>query len=366
MTDNQNQETPFERHPINSPDHSEMVRVRKGGKKNKRKQHRKHVIIVIAIVVAVLLLVVGGIALATQIGKKNLLGNNTKQESNVSYSEGNTIDYNGHTYALNENIISLCFMGFDRTTVPEDSSLHGQADAVIVATLDTSTGAMKLISIPRDSMVDVGVYTEDGTYLRTEKKQICLAFGYGDGGDISCKNVMTSASRTLNNMPINYYFALDEQGVGALADAIDGVPLTALQSIPDTNITQGKDVILYDSNALAYVQYRDTSQLDSSLDRQARQIQFVKAFASKAMGNAKGNANNLLKLYQEAGDYSITNLGTNEFLYLASNITSNNVTSVSMTSLQGTMTQGSAYAEYNLDENSVYQTVLDVYYTQVS
>jgi hypothetical protein len=42
------------------------------------------------------------------------------------------------------------------------------------------------------------------------------------------------------------------------------------------------------------------------------------------------------------------------------------ITSVDMTSLTGEMIQGSVYAEYHLDEDAVYQTVLDTYYTQIS
>lgn len=356
----------FMHQPAGSQDHGDMVRVRKRTKAGRKKRRTRKIVL---IVIAILALAGGGIAFAIQFGRQQLLAQDTGisvSDESVSYSEGQTIEYDGHTYQLNENIVSFCFLGFDKTAMPEDPELHGQADAVIVAALDTSTGSIKLIEISRDSMVDVGVYTDDGTYLRTEKKQICLAFGYGDGKDVSCRNVMDSASRTLYNIPINYYYAMDEGGVGALADAVDGVPLTALQSIPGTGITKDSDVILYGNKALKYVQYRDTSYLTSSLDRQARQIQFMHAFAAKVLSSANGNVAGLVKLYQTANDYSMTNLDANEFLYLATCLISNGITDVSITSLQGTMTQGTAYAEYNLDSDSVYQTVLDTYYTQTS
>ena len=44
---------------------------------------------------------------------------------------------------------------------------------------------------------------------------------------------------------------------------------------------------------------------------------------------------------------------------------SSGITSLNVTTLPGEMQQGEKYAEYYLDKNAVYETVLDVYYRQV-
>ena len=285
-------------------------------------------------------------------------------ENAVTYDEGKTVKYNGHTYALNENMVSICVIGFDRTAPAEVGEKAGQADAVLVMALDTETGEATAIGLPRDSMVEVGEFVGDA-FIGLDKMQLCLAYSYGDGRETSCQYTTTVASRMLYNMPISYYFALDLSGVGPLNDAIGGVALTPLQSIPNTAIVEGEDTVLFGSNALRYVQWRDTSVLTSSLDRQARQVQYIKAFAAQALGMAQGNVGTLLDLFNTASEYSITNLGVSEFGYLATSVLSSGITNLNVTTLSGEMQHGEKYAEYYLDKNSVYETVLDVYYRQV-
>lgn len=285
-------------------------------------------------------------------------------EEAVTYDEGKTVKYNGHTYALNENMVSLCIIGYDRTAPAEVGEKAGQADAVMVMAFDTETGSVTAIGLPRDSMVEVGEFVGDA-FIGLDQMQLCLAYSYGDGRETSCDYTTTVASRVLYNMPISYYFALDLSGVGPLNDSIGGVALTPLQSIPNTGIVEGQDTVLFGDNALRYVQWRDTSVLTSSLDRQERQVQYIKAFASQALGMAQGNVGTLLDLFNTASAYSVTNLGVNEFSYLATSVLSSGITSLDVVTLQGEMQQGEKYAEFYLDKDAVYETVLDVYYRQV-
>lgn len=342
-------------------------------KRKRRNSKRKKRLKIAAIVVGVLVLVGGGSALAVM-GSINA-GKDAVHEvaqaediqtvdEAVTYDEGKTVKYNGHTYALNENMVSVVVIGFDRKAPAEVGEKAGQADAVMVMALDTATGKATAIGIPRDSMVEVGEFVGDA-FIGIDKMQLCLAYSYGDGRETSCEYTTKTVSRVLYNMPMSYYFALDLSGVGPLNDSIGGVALTPLQSIPNTNIVEGEDTVLFGNNALRYVQWRDTSVLTSSLDRQARQVQYIKAFAAQALSMAQGNVGTLLDLFNVASEYSITNLGINEFSYLATSVLQNGITGLEVVALDGQMTQGEKYAEFNLNTTSVYETVLSVYYTQV-
>ena len=174
-------------------------------------------------------------------------------------------------------------------------------------------------------MVDVGEFVGDA-FIGHEEMQLCLAFSYGDGAHTSCEYTTTAVSRALYNMPMSYYMALDYDGIAPLNDAIGGVSVNALETVPNTGIVAGQDIVLYGDNAARYVQYRDTSTLTSSLDRQARQVQYLQAFSS---------------------------------------VLTNGITSLEMVTLPGEPVQGAQFVEVYLDEEAVYQTVLDVYYTQV-
>ena len=162
----------------------------------------------------------------------------------------------------------------------------GQADAVMVLAANLDTGKVTAIGIPRDSMVEVGEFM-GSEFTGMSTMQLCLAFAYGDGGETSSQYTTAAVSRVLYNMPVNNYVSLDMDSVGELANAVGGVPVTPLQSIPGTNIVKGQDTVLFGSNALKYIQWRDTSVLNSSLDRQARQSQFVQAFCKEAFAQAK-------------------------------------------------------------------------------
>ena len=343
-------------------------------KKKRHHSRRKKILKRVAIVVGILVAIAVVIAIAafafmksgeSAVKQANTADNIQADDSAVTYDEGRTVEYNGKTYALNENIVSVAVIGYDRQTeevVPGKSV--GQADAVMVLAVNLDTGETTGIGIPRDSMVEVGEFMGD-TFTGMSTMQLCLAYAYGDGGELSSQYTASAASRVLYNMPVNYYFSLDMDGVGALADAIGGVSLTPTQSIPGTNIVEGEPTVLFGSNALKYVQWRDTSVLTSSLDRQTRQSQFVETFCKQALSSAQGNVGTLVNLYTTASNYAVTNLGLNEFSYLASSVLATGITSVDMTTLQGTMQQGDKFAEFYLDKTNVYETVLNVYYHEV-
>jgi anionic cell wall polymer biosynthesis LytR-Cps2A-Psr (LCP) family protein len=353
--------------PDDPPDAQDTLVRKRKRKKRKRKGLR------IAILVLIILLIAGGLAIWVALGmmrtgEEAIRGGISQTpvesgENAVTYDEGKTVSYNGHTYVLNENMISVVFIGFDRFSSAERGEPAGQADVVMVLAFDTQTGKMTAIGVPRDSMVDVSKFVGEA-FLGEDTMQLCLSYSYGDGREQSCANTVTAVSRILYNMPITYYFALNESGIAPLNDAIGGVTLTPLQTVPGTNIVEGENTVLFGNHAYRYVQWRDTSVLNSSLDRQARQVQYVKAFASQALQLSEGSVGVLLDLFNITADYSVTNLGVNEFSYLTSAVLANNVTGLDMVTLDGEMVQGEVYAEYYLDRNAVYETVLNVYYRQ--
>ena len=182
-------------------------------KKHRRHTKRKRALRIFAVVAVVLVLVIGGTAFAAwravKAGEDALHQTADAQDiqtadDSVTYDEGRTVKYNGHTYKLNENMVSVVVMGYDRTATDEVNGQNGQADAVMVLALDTQTGKATAIGVPRDSMVDISKVV-GGSYAGQDKMQLCLAFGYGDGAEGSAENVTTAVSRLLYNMPMSYY-----------------------------------------------------------------------------------------------------------------------------------------------------------------
>ncbi len=342
-------------------------------KKKKRKHAKKHkglkrVGIVLAIILVIAAIATGTVFALTKMGEQSVKDANTAtdvQSEGVAYDEGKTVEYNGKLYGLNENMASIAIIGYDRRSeqvVPGKNV--GQADAVMVLAANLDTGKVTAIGIPRDSMVEVGEFM-GSDFTGMDTMQLCLAFAYGDGGETSSQYTTAAVSRVLYNMPVNNYVSLDMDSVGELANTVGGVPVTPLQTIPGTNIVKGQDTVLFGNNALKYIQWRDTSVLNSSLDRQARQSQFVQAFCKEAFAQAKGNVGTLVNLFNVARSNGITNLGVDDFTYLASTVLNTGISGVDVTTLQGQMQQGKKFAEFYLDKTNVYETVLNVYYHEI-
>lgn len=332
-----------------------------------KKSRKRTVGIVVLGVLLILAMIAAGIALfvnhSIAQGKRKF-EDSMQQMINQS---GSIIEHDGVTYRLNESMVTVAFIGFDNQVrnLTTGEATTGQADAIMIVALNTDTGRATCISIPRDSWVDVDTYI-NGTYSGQNKMQLCLQYTYGSSNEQGSELVTQAASRILSGIPIDYYFTLNVSGIAPLADAIGGVTLTPVQTVPGYDIYEGVETTLSGTRAEKYVRNRDGSNDSSSLDRQARQLSFIKAFFKKALESASGDPSKLLSLYQTALNYTWTNLGMDEFSYIASTMIGQGVSGVDVVSLKGEMSSEGNHAAFYLDQDSVFQTVLDVFYTPES
>ena len=102
-------------------------------------------------------------------------------------------------------------MGVDHDEFKDDAvpSTAGQADALYLMTYNISTGKIKVLALNRDIMTDISRYDSEGNYYDTATKQLCLAYAYGDGKELSAKNQAMAVERFIYNIPINTYYAID-------------------------------------------------------------------------------------------------------------------------------------------------------------
>ena len=227
--------------------------------------------------------------------------------------------------------------------------------ATVLAPIDTP------ILIPRDTMVDVDQYTTDGQYVGVERMQICLSFAYGDGAKTSSNNVLTSAQRVLYGIPVHLYGVLDLSGIPALNDAINGVSVTLPEDYGGK--TAGTRMMLHGSEAESFVRSRDTERMDSDAPRRARQIAYLNAYVSKVTSAAIRDFGIIRSLYNTAMEYAFTNISLSRLTYIGTTLLSKGLNIADTTTLAGTLQPGDPYAEYILDEQAVFETVLHVFYT---
>ena len=342
------------------------------GKHSNRGGSARVAFAVIGVLLAVAVIAIIVVVLLVNAGRANLLGGNDavidSPEIATVEKDGKTIVYNGRTYRQKDDVVSICLIGNDKDARDPEEGFNGQADAVMIVALDASTGELTCIAVPRNSMVEVNRnYRGTDEFADTKLYQLCLAYGYGTDDHDSSKLVCTAVSRIMYNIPMNYYYTISLSGLVALADSVGGVTVEALDDIPYAGIYEGETVTLTGYDALSYVQWRDKYEEGSAQERQARQQQFLSALASQVLSAVKGNPAVIMDIVNTLADYSTTNLGPSEFAFLSSTVASTGVGSMNMTSLQGEVVNNdeSEWEQFILDKDSVYQTVLDVYYEEV-
>ena len=323
----------------------------------------RRVLIVLCVILAVLIVAAGGAFAwwrhSVEQGKKAM----TEQVAERASAEDGVIEYDGKRYRLNDSIVTLCFIGYDDTADEADAIKGGQSDTIMVIALDTLSGRARAISIPRDSMVTVDTYNGD-SYGGQATEQICLQYSYGSSATRSSELVVNTVSRLLYNIPITYYFTLNIRGVADLNDAVGGVTITASRTVPESNVVEGQEITLLGIEAQVYVQNRSHDVVTGSLYRQERQKQYLQAFAARIIEIAKSDPAKLMDLYSEAGEYTCTNLGVEEYSYLVDTMLEHGFSGLETTSLSGEMQQGETFAEFYLDKDALRQEVIDTFYIE--
>lgn len=338
-------------------------------------------IIVLLVLLLLFAVLLGGLFAVRQMGKKSLTRHEGVENVEITApedvnleNEGHTVTYNGKKYRRNEDVISILCMGIDQESLQEEGRVNGengQADTLFVVALDASTGGVKLVNISRDSMAEVDLYNAQNEYVKTEKMQICLAYAYGDGKESSCENTIKSVSRLLYGMPIDAYAAIDLPAISVLNDAIGGVEVEVLEDLTnlDQELVQGATVLLQGSQAEAYVRSRDAENPDASAysnnARMERQKQYLSNFITKVLAIAKKDITVPLSLYQAITSYMVTDIDLSEITYLVTLIMENGFSSQNIINVPGETVMGEEFAEYHIDEDGLYQIILDVFYTEV-
>jgi len=181
-----------------------------------------------------------------------------------------------------------------------------RSDSIILASYDPKSKQVALLSIPRDTRVNIPGHGFD---------KINSASVYG-GPELSTKVVSS-----LLGVPIKYYVLTNFSGFKDIVDALGGVTLDVDQNMyhedeeEDLGINLKKGVQRLDGEkALQYVRYRDYQFGD--IDRTKYQQKFLMALAKEML--QPSTIPKLPKLVTEINKYVKTNMGVSEMIKMAS------------------------------------------------
>lgn len=297
------------------------------------------------------------------------------QEAEESYElQEGQIRYNGKTYQYKENLMNILCLGIDsRDGIEKEKTpgTAGQADCVILAVLDDDAKTIQLINISRDSMVPVHVYATDGSFVEDRKEQLALQYAYGNGRDWSCQLMEEAVSELFYGLPIHGYCALSMNSIADLNDAVGGVTVTVPEDLAVMQpklFTAGTTVTLKGELAYHFVHDRDYKSADvaSNNKRIARQKTYAVAFVNQLKQGMKEDFSLPVKLYQTAEKQMVTSISLDQAVYLCTEYMNSSFNTDNIYTIDGEVTMGEKYAEFRVDDEALYQLILDVFYEEVN
>lgn len=180
---------------------------------------------------------------------------------------------------VEEGRLLVLFLGTD-----DKLDASSRADTIVLLSLDTNSGDVGVLSIPRDTRV--------WSPSRQRWERINAVYAHGGA------NLTMEAVSQLVGVPVRYYVHTDFQGFQELVDILGGVEITVEKRMQYVDKAQGLEIdlapgrqVLNGEKALQYVRYRDglgdISLVDPFGDqyggRVERQRKFVEALASKTL-----------------------------------------------------------------------------------
>ena len=161
--------------------------------------------------------------------------------------------------------LNMLVLGVD--TRPDSEEMWSRTDTIMLVQVVPKIGDVKLLSVPRDLLVEV----EPG-----ERDKINAVYNYGGVGET------IDALENYSGVPVDHYAVVDFEGFERVIDAMGGVRVDVGDGQFPEKWRMGEDVQrLNGHKALIYARYRGTPGAD--LDRMQRQRELVGALRSDAL-----------------------------------------------------------------------------------
>lgn len=241
-----------------------------------------------------------------------------------------------------EDNVSVLFIGID------DSETRGQgegarSDALMLATLNNKTKTVKLVSIPRDSYVNI-------PYVGYKDK---ITHAHALGGTLATIETVEE----LFDVPVDYYVRMNFEAFIDVVDALGGieaeVPYTMLEKDEFDRYTINLEPGLQELNGQEALALARTRKQDSDIERGKRQQEILTAILSKV-----ASASSITKyddVIEAVGNNMKTDMTFKEMKSFISYLTEG-MPRVDALTLQGYDDMSTGIYYYALDEEALEET----------
>ena len=286
-------------------------------------------------------------------------------------TENDLISFQGKQYERNPSVKAYLLIGVDTEGEMEQrvTGDGGQADGLFLVAYDAAGGSVKILMIPRDTMTPITLTDLSGNVLGKDIQHITLAYGYGDGRELSCERTAEAVSELLGGLKIDGYLAMNTSLIPELNDLTGGVTVhieTDELEGRDPKLAKGKDITLLGEQAETFIRYRDIEIDHSALTRMARQQQYIEAYFRAVRQQTAKDDQTIVRLMNMIEEHMITDLSKDQYLNIGKAILYGEETfgPNDILTIPGEGVVTDYFDEYHHDPEGTRQMVLDLFYRE--
>lgn len=323
----------------------------------RRKSGKSSIVFLIIILILVLVILYSGL----QILEATVFNKNQVQ---VTQSVSKTITRDGVDYFPRQDIAVVMVLGIDDFGPVEDSGSYnndGVADMVALLVFNETDETISVISLNRDTMVDMPILGLGGKYAGTMNQQLALAHTYGSGLEDSCENMKQAVSDFLYGLNIDYYVSMNMDAISMINDAVGGVKVVVEDdfSLVDETLTKGEHVLLGEQ-AVHFVRSRQSVGDSLNLSRMERQKVYMKGFMEALKAKLDEDSGSVVSIYEQVSDYMVTDVSVNVLSGMMDRYAEYEL--VEIVSPEGENVLGEQYYEYYVDEAKLDELIVRLLY----
>ena len=267
------------------------------------------IVIAVAVVAVLVLAFFVGRWLEHRMDKPEVRGDaHLRQE----LEEAPTIEVDGQTYRLRQHLTTILLIGVDRASDAEVKNSYrngGQADFLRLLVIDPDAKQIRQIPIDRDTMTPITVLGVLGNRTGTRTERISLSHGFGKGKEDSCQLTVEAVSNLLYDVPIDFYIALNLDGISELNDLLDGIEVTLEDDFSsiDPAMTKGTTLTLMGDQAEVFVRNRMSVGVGTNESRMVRQQTYLSKVQNQLRSRLQADSNAAGAIFDAMAPYLTTN-----------------------------------------------------------
>ena len=278
--------------------------------------------------------------------------------------ESKTIIRDGVEYFPRQDITVILVAGIDEYGPVKSSGSYnnpGEADMVSLLIFDETDKTMDVLTLNRDTMLDMPVLGIGGKEAGKVFGQLALSHTYGSGLEDSGKNLCNTVSEFLYGVYIDYYVTMNMDAIAVLNDAVGGVRVTVTDDFSeiDPSLPMG-EVVLKGQQAVTFVQSRKGLGDQLNVTRMERQKEYLEGFTRALKTKLEESSHFVLDAYEQVSDYVVTDCSSSALTTIAGRYASYTLGDV--VSIEGTNTMGEKFMEYHVDKEKLDQVILKYLY----